>query len=505
MQIRHQTRAGATEATDLFGTFGALARDEVAEFPALRAHQRHPWHAFLCQCAALALSRAGRSDLPQDVQGWRAVLTALTDGRTEPWEIVVEDRTLPALLQAPGFGAGEGRRVETPDGLDMLLTARNHDLKGARIAAAEDDDWLFALVSLQTQEGQMGAGNYGISRMNGGYGARVGLSLCPADGRPGSAFRRDVNRLLALRDARAGGDATGPALVWTESWDGAASLRFDRLDPLYVEICRRVRLVREDGAIHAVVGNSKAARIAAKEQKGRTGDPWAPVLADATKSWGVSERGFSYRRMVDLLDPAKVTLPPLARAEIGEGGADWELVARAVARGQGKTEGFHERRVPVPAKSVMRFGGGGGDRLSKVAVERQELAGEAAKILRHALFKLAQGGIDDVRFDDVPTKARLARYEGLFDLAVDRVFFDAAFWSHVEAEPGAHLANWSVRLRDMARDVMAAAEAGLPRGDHRRLRAVARAWSVLDGRMWRFVNPHAGRREDADDAVVDGV
>ena len=501
MKIRHQTRTGAIGTTDLFGTFAALARDEVADFPTLRAHQRHPWHAFLCQCATLALSRAGRSDMPGEVEDWRTLLTGLTGGRTEPWDLVVEDRTIPALLQAPGMASGEGRRVETPDGLDMLLTARNHDLKGARIGLAGDDDWLFALVSLQTQEGQMGAGNYGISRMNGGYGARVGLSLRPADGRPGSAFRRDVLRLLTLRPQ----GSAGIALVWTEPWDGTGSLRFDRLDPLYVEICRRVRLVREEGTVHAVVGNSNVARIAAKEQKGITCDPWAPILADATKSWGVSERGFSYRRMVDLLDDARVTLPPLARAGAGEGGSDWELVARAVARGQGKTEGFHERRMLVPAKSVLRFGGGGGDRLSRVAKDRQDLAGEAAKILRHAIFKLAQGGPEDVRFDDVPTKARLARYEGLFDLAVDRTFFDAAFWAHVEEEPGAHLALWSARLRDMAREVLRAAEAGLPRGDNRRLRAVARARSVFEGRMWRFVNPHAGAKEDADGAVVDGA
>ena len=41
------------------GLFVALARDEVRDFPALRPHQRHPWHAFLVQLAAMTLHHAG--------------------------------------------------------------------------------------------------------------------------------------------------------------------------------------------------------------------------------------------------------------------------------------------------------------------------------------------------------------------------------------------------------------------------------------------------------------
>jgi len=43
----------------LFGAFAALARGEAWSFPALRPHQRKPWHAFTVQVAALALIRAG--------------------------------------------------------------------------------------------------------------------------------------------------------------------------------------------------------------------------------------------------------------------------------------------------------------------------------------------------------------------------------------------------------------------------------------------------------------
>jgi len=48
------------------GTLAALARDEVDDFPALRAHQGMFWHMFLVQLAALALHGAGETEIPQD-------------------------------------------------------------------------------------------------------------------------------------------------------------------------------------------------------------------------------------------------------------------------------------------------------------------------------------------------------------------------------------------------------------------------------------------------------
>ncbi len=495
MRIVHLDRSGTLQAADLFGTLAALVRDEIEDFSALRAHQRHPWHAFTVQVAALAMVRAERSAPPGDGEDWRGLLHALAPAAA--WELVVDDWSKAALLQSPGLEAGlrsKGKRVATPDALDMLLTARNHDLKGTRMAQAAEEDWLFALISLQTQEGQMGAGNYGISRMNGGYGARVALSLRPVEDRPGTAFRRDLARLLAMRpqverEAASLGDVT---LVWTLPWDGAASLPFDRLDPWYVEICRRVRLVREDGRIEAVLANSKAARIEAKALKGATGDPWAPVEAGGAKSWGVSSQGFGYRKMVDLLDGAKVTPSPLARPDAADGETGLTLRAAAVARGQGKTEGFHERVVPVSSAGVGMLRRSP-DRVATVARERQARAGEAASILRHALRVLAQGGPEKARADDDVTNARIARFERLFDRDVDAVFFEEAFWVHAATtgEDAAHMTAWRAHLSDMARMAFDGAVRAVPRSAMKRLRAEARARSVLDGRLRRFRDPDA--------------
>lgn len=471
MQIRHTDRRGSERTAGLFETIAALARDEIADFPALRAHQRQPWHAFLAQVAALALLRAGETELPDEAEAWQGLLLALTPDHPggEAWQLIVDDWTKPALLQPPGMEAAfrrSGKQAATPDELDMLLTARNHDIKGFRIRASYDDDWLFALVSLQTQEGQMGAGNYGISRMNGGYGARVAVGLRPAGYSPGAALRRDVGRLLAVRDEiEERSEARGSiGLVWLEVWDGAGQIAFAQLDPLYVEVCRRVRLIGADRVEGAVLANSKAARIS-QTLRGVTNDPWAATLSDGTKSWGVSVSGFGYRQTATLLDPEEVNLPELAKLVASDGTNGLILHAVAVTRGQGKTEGFHERSILIPPKVASLFARAGGrDRVAEV------------------------------------TNARIRRFERQLDATIDARFFDESFWDQVafEGPPETALARfapgWSKMLRDEAARVLDEAVEAAPRTQMRRLRAVARARSIFDGRMRAFLDPEKASR-----------
>ena len=191
----------------------------------------------------------------------------------------------PALLQPPiPFGdiVTLKRHITTPDELDMLITAKNHDLKKAVMVRAQPDDWLFALVTLQTMEGFLGAGNYGISRMNGGFANRAALGIAPPGG-AGAHVRRDVQRLMTLR-ARNGSTSGyagqgGLALVWLAPWDGTISVRQDALDEWYIEICRRVRLTMQEGHLRAVAGGSKVPRIVPIDG-GETGDPWSPVVVE---------------------------------------------------------------------------------------------------------------------------------------------------------------------------------------------------------------------------------
>ena len=54
-------------------TFTLLMNDEVLAFPALRPHQRHSWHAFLVQLAAMAIHQAGVSEPPADAAAWAGI------------------------------------------------------------------------------------------------------------------------------------------------------------------------------------------------------------------------------------------------------------------------------------------------------------------------------------------------------------------------------------------------------------------------------------------------
>ena len=64
----------------------------------------------------------------------------------------------------------------------------------------------------------------------------------------------------------------GISLVWLEPWPEGAQLTLDRLDPFFVEVCRRIRFcLLADGGLGALESGSSKARIAAKELAGVTG------------------------------------------------------------------------------------------------------------------------------------------------------------------------------------------------------------------------------------------
>jgi CRISPR system Cascade subunit CasA len=165
------------------GLIALLAQDKVDGYPALRPHQAPAWHMFLVQLAALALHRAGEAQLPESEEAWTQLLRGLTAEfpNDEPWCLVVEDQSKPAFMQPPVPAGMELKaQVPTPDALDLLITSKNHDLKQGIAQKAEVQDWIYALVSLQTSEGYGGAGNNSIVRMNGGFSSRPMVGLAPA-------------------------------------------------------------------------------------------------------------------------------------------------------------------------------------------------------------------------------------------------------------------------------------------------------------------------------------
>ncbi|AWN47559.1 type I-E CRISPR-associated protein Cse1/CasA [Methylobacterium terrae] len=481
---------GNRAVSTLPSVFAALARNAISSFPALRPHQRHAWHAFLVQLGALALLRAGREAMPEDEETWRDLLRGLTADfpGDEPWCLVAPpDR--PALLQPPIPGGLKDLKnaVPTPDALDMLVTSKNHDLKSEVMMAAEPDDWLFALVALQTSEGFLGAGNYGISRMNGGFANRPAFSVVPTTG-PVSPVRRDVEALVALRKTEGASTVYaaegGLGLVWLRPWDGATALPPSELDPLHIEICRRVRLVEEGGRIAARAGGSKVARIV-PIPGGAPGDPWAPTVTDkdGPRILTVDAGGFHYRRIVRLLfEREGHALPVLAATLPTDAEEGLVVLARALTRGQGKTEGWHERRLPISRTVYRALRTRATDAIGRAATERVALAGEIQnRVLKPALLALFQNGPDQVDYQDKGANARARDLLARFDRAVDATFFED-LWAEVEpdADPDAVRTAWVRRLvNGVAWPLVVEADAGLSKAVGRRWRALVRAEAVF--------------------------
>ena len=415
--------------------YAALMADRVEAFPALRPHQRHAWHAFLVQLGAMAMHRAGLSEPPETADEWRRIIRALTKSEhpeDEPWQMVVDDITKPAFMQPPASStereADYKSTVATPDELDMLVTSKNHDLKSAVAAQANVDDWVFALITLQTMEGFAGAGNYGISRMNGGLGSRPAFTLAPQGGQ-GAHVGRDIVALLeslpGFPDVRM--TSGGAALLWTLPWNGmpAEALLINRLDPLYIEVCRRIRLISDaDGQLQAIRTSSKAARIEGKDLKGRTGDPWTPVnVAREGLPLTLSAGGFTYKRITDyLVDWEHPTLLRPTQSE-RRSSEPMRLIARAMVRGQGKTEGYYERTLPLRERTMQGFGRTGGVAgLGAIAKSRIEQIATMQRILSHAIQVFAAKGDRDKVGPEHRTLAR--PWLNRLDEIVDADFFE---------------------------------------------------------------------------------
>lgn len=475
--------------------FAALVNDDIPSFPALRPHQRHAWHAFLVQLGAIAMHKAGFSEPPDSADEWWRIIRALTRDfpDDEPWQLVVDAMTKPAFMQPPASSedriADYKSTVTTPDELDMLVTSKNHDLKASVASSASIDDWIFALISLQTSEGFLGAGNYGISRMNGGLGCRPAFSLTPSS-RPGIHVQRDIRALLKHRERLLDEhdlflSRTGFDLLWLRQWDGTKpEMITDGLDPFYIEICRRIRiLVAPDASPFAVRATSKAARINSRALKGVTGDPWTPVSLKDSKSLTLSAAGFRYQRTAEYLS-TEWKKPALFEPLDSEAGT-MTLVARGMVRGQGKTEGYHERIVDFREKVVGAFGrSGGAEELGDMSRDRIEEIRRLQRILRHAISVFAAGGDTEGVSDEHRSHAN--SWVDRHDDVVDRDFFnDLQDEFDEEGGEGRRRVrmNWLRGLIDEARAILQQAEDTLPCPAINRYRARVRAESIFEGRI----------------------
>lgn len=475
-------RSRSKGKTTLPGVLAKLASGELADFPRLRAHQLHPWCMFLTQLAAIALRRADLCDPRASEEDWRRMLLTLTGGAHEPWALVVGDLSEPAFFQPP---VPEGtldrwKASEHPDDIDILVTAKAHDVKTSLIASDDLEAWAYALVTLQTMQGYPGRGYTRIARMNGGYGnrARVGyspnLDLC-------TRFVRDVQVILGSWEelTSSGFSDKGVALVWTVPWDGEGSLPRSMLSPHFIEICWRLRL-SAGTPVRCLYTTTRNRRCLPEVDDGDVGDPWIPVEREGG-ALTVGSRGFDYRLLVRLLAEGEFAASP-AQQLLPSDGNTILLVASALARGQGKTEGLHERVLPVRGHARWRLGN---------PPERQALARRAtdwvviaerlrSKVLYPALRRIALG-------DQVP--------EDRFSQRVDEEFFDRLFGTLEQPDDESRL-GFEAWVRDVAWQEL---QHGIERcslADAQQLRAISEAERLFAGCLRRHFPDLVGAGRD---------
>ena len=483
---------GRSRSVSLPELFAAMTCQEVAGFAALRPHQHSCWHMFLVQLAVLAGQSAKQLELPEDSESWETLLRALTPdfGQDEPWRLIVNDSAVPAFLQPPDPGGLKWKQVVTADDLDLLITAKNFDLKQSMANDSRPEDWLFALMSLQTMAGYLGRGSHGIARMNKGASSRPLLGLAPGSGNdmtvsPSAWWKRDVNRLLHAPSSPEESTPGGPGLLWCLPWPEGEQLQVQELDPLFIEVCRRVRLEQVGERIVARRSNSKMPRTNGKPFVGNVGDPWAPVQKkEPGKSFTLrNPRGFTYRQLFKLLFSGNWKRPFLADHAPDETG-EMVLIAEAFVGGQSTTEGFHSRRIAIPKPPFLVS-----DTAARIAKQQVEEIKAFDIALQDALGLVAAGGERGKVESKHYQRTQPAR--GHFQRRADRLFF-AELWKRVAAkQEGGGKSLVQVRL-DFLQVLFRAAKMefdsalpSIPCPSSVRLRAEVRARGKFHDRVWQ--------------------
>jgi CRISPR system Cascade subunit CasA len=176
-------------------------------------------------------------------------------------------------------------------------------------------------------------------------------------------------------------------------------------------------------------------------------------------------------------DPA-----PLQYWRQDDGMKGLKLVMTGLARGQGGTDGFHERRVPIPSSAISFFGKDD-DPMATLARTRVADAGTTRRaVLRTALFVLFQNAPDDLNLRHTPSEGKAEPFLAAFDRRVDRVFFEM-LPDELDAAPDdkdAARHRWLDALRQFARDTLTDAEAAVPLSGLRRYSTISAARAALE-------------------------
>jgi CRISPR system Cascade subunit CasA len=174
-----------------------------------------------------------------------------------------------------------------------------------------------------------------------------------------------------------------------------------------------------------------------------------------------------------------------------------KIVASAVARGQGKTQGYHERRVPTTRKVKRLLSLGDTD---KVAAAGQQRADEIAKltgqVLRPALYCLLRDGKEAEPLSRAQQRTLERKADGWvkrLEQTADADFFER-LWDEFETDDADERnrvhGEWLRRLISRAEAILREACEAVPLASIHRYRARARALGLFGYLARRKSFPH---------------
>lgn len=467
-----------------------LGKNAVHQYIGVQRHQVDAFHVFLSYLGGAVLARKGDTETEQSAEYWHSGLLELAGSAgASAWDLISSRLDGVAFMQPPiPPKSKSSASAETPDKLDLLQTAKNHDVKQNRAARPYLDEWIYALISLQTMSGFMGKGNQGISRMNSGFGNRLIVELI-RDRSPGKRWSDAVHRLLVHRqevlEQPFGYSDNGLVLVWTQPWDGTQQVELSRLDPFYIEICRRVKLTDDKDGIRAHFYSSEKPRLAAKELNGVVGDPWLPIEMAGKgdpKALTVSPRGLTAELMRRIMFRENLGLSALQSPNHDWVGPFW-LAASVLVRGQGITDGFYEWEIMIPKERVKLLFGQIPQRdsladLSKLAIAH---AGTMqGRVLKQAVFALLQGGPDQIKFDHDVSDKWWTRYSRMFEQYWSEAYFPWLLSIDEGFKPDVEERRWIEILTNCAQRVLDEAEKSVPAHSGRKYRTI----TAMRNRFW---------------------
>ena len=111
-----------------------------------------------------------------------------------------------------------------------------------------------------------------------------------------------------------------------------------------------------------------------------------------------------------------------------------------MARGNSTTDGYHERRIPIPPR-VVRLFGGVTDRLGTVSRAGTAGRNNRDKVLQARLVHVVQAAPAKINFDSGQAEFRRSPILRAFDREVDRTFFQRLFDELAETGDASSKAN----------------------------------------------------------------